>query len=143
MKFSVVANTSNVSRTELFSTGGSLGYVTGQSSTIFSVPGTNLDLGLHPFYALVTDSSGNKYRTQTKWIRLIGSEPPFQIGLTTPPPTIGWAASAGRSYDILSATDPNATFELRDTFGPSNSAGLWIDTNTPTPRSFYRVRTSH
>jgi uncharacterized protein (TIGR03790 family) len=143
MKFSVVANTGSVSRIELFSTGGSLGYVTGQSSAIFSVPGTNLDLGLHPFYGLVTDTSGNKYRTQTKWIRLIGAEPPFRIGIATPPPTIGWAATAGRSYDILSGTDPNATFQLRETLSPSNGVGLWIDTNASASPTFYRVRTSH
>jgi uncharacterized protein (TIGR03790 family) len=70
LQFSVVANTSGISKIELFSTGGSLTNVTGQSSVTFAVPGTNLDVGLHPFYAVVSATSGKQYRTQTKWIRL-------------------------------------------------------------------------
>ena len=47
--------------------------VLSQSNAVFSVAGTNLGLGLHPFYALVTASSGKQYRTETKWIRLVGA----------------------------------------------------------------------
>src|SRR5205823_1416607 len=43
LQFSVVANTNNISKIELFSTGGSLGVVLGQSNAVFSVAGTNLD----------------------------------------------------------------------------------------------------
>ena len=73
LQFSVVANTNNISKIELFSTGGSLASVLNQSNAVFSVAGTNLGLGLHPFYAIVTASSGKQYRTETKWIRLVGA----------------------------------------------------------------------
>ncbi len=53
LQFSVVANTNNISKIELFSTGGSLGSVASQSNAVFSVAGASLGLGLHPFYALM------------------------------------------------------------------------------------------
>ena len=81
LQFSVIANTNNVTAIELFSTGGSLGIASNQAAAFFSVAGTNLGLGLHPFYAIVTDGAGNQYRTATTWIRLIGPEPPFAISV--------------------------------------------------------------
>jgi len=51
LRFSVTANTNTIAKIELFSTGGSLSNALGQSNAIFSVAGTNLGLGLHPFYA--------------------------------------------------------------------------------------------
>ena len=142
LQFSVVANTNNISKIELFSTGGSLTNVLGQSNTVFSVAGTNLDLGLHPFYAVVTASSGKQYRTETKWIRLVGQDAPFPVSLTVPPPKLAWPATAGRSYDILSQTNVALAFQPSVTVIPSNSAAQWTDTNAPA-RRFYRVRTSN
>ena len=89
LQFSVVANTNNIAKIELFSTGGSLGSVANQSNATFSVAGTNLDLGLHPFYALVTGSDGKQYRTETRWIRLIGPDSPFSLSLKALPPVLG------------------------------------------------------
>jgi uncharacterized protein (TIGR03790 family) len=144
LKFSVTANTNTVSKIELFSTGGSLSNVLGQSSAIFSVPGTNLDLGLHPFYAIVTTTDGKQYRTETKWIRLVNTpDAPFLVSIARPPPTISWPATAGRSYDILSATNLTNVFALRTTVTPSNSPAQWVETNLAAPRQFYRVRTAN
>ena len=143
LQFSVVANTNNISKIELFSTGGSLTNVLGQSNIVFSVAGTNLDLGLHPFYAVVTASSGKQYRTETKWIRLVGQDAPFPVSLIVPPPKLAWPATAGRSYDILSQTNVALAFQPSATVIPSNSAAQWTDTNATAAQRFYRVRTSN
>ncbi len=137
--FSVAANTNTISQIELFTTGGSAGVVSNLSSATFAVAATNLGVGLHPFYAVVTRSDGKQYRTETKWIRIGGSEPPFGLTLTGPPPVIGWPATAGRLYEVLSATNITDMFQLRASVTPSNSPGLWIDTITGAPQQFYRV----
>jgi hypothetical protein len=141
LQFSVVATTNNISKIELFSTGGSLTNVLSQSSATFSINGTNLGIGLHPFYAIVTDTNNKKYRTDTKWIRLIGADVPFSVSITSPP-KLSWPATAGRSYDILSQTNLTNTFQLRATVTPSNSLGQWSETDLSSPQRFYRVRTS-
>jgi uncharacterized protein (TIGR03790 family) len=66
----VNANTNNVSLTTLFSTGGAMGYATNDSAPVFEVNGAALWTGRHPFYAIVETASGQKFRTQTTWIRL-------------------------------------------------------------------------
>jgi len=137
--FSVAANTNTISTIELFTTGGSVGVVSNLSSATFAVAATNLGVGLHPFYAVVTRSDGKQYRTGTEWIRIGGSEPPFGLTLTAPPPIIGWPATAGRLYEVLSATNVKDTFQLRGLVTPSNSPGLWIDSITGAPQQFYRV----
>jgi uncharacterized protein (TIGR03790 family) len=141
--FSVVANPTAISKIELFSTGGSLSNVTGSATALFSVPGTNMGLGLHPFYALVTATSGMQYRTDTKWVRFLGTEPPFVTTISGPPPTLKWPATAGRSYDILTAPGILNTLTVRDIVVPSNSVGQWTDTNATTAQRYYRVRTSN
>jgi uncharacterized protein (TIGR03790 family) len=139
LQFSVVANTNNISRIELFSTGGSQGSVVNQSSALFSVAGTNLGLGLHPFYALVTTATGKQYRTETKWVRLVGSELPFALALRAPPPLLSWPATAGRGYEILSATNLAGNFQVRAGVNPTNSFGQWLETNFGAAQRFYRV----
>src|SRR5262249_29728197 len=129
LKFSVVANTNNISKIELFSNGGSLGSVLGQSNAVFNVAGTNMGLGVVPFCAIVTASGGKQYRTETKWIRLIGPEPAFLVGISRPA-LLSWPATAGRSYDILSSTNVTGVMNLRASVMPSNSTGLWTETNT-------------
>ena len=140
IQFSVVANTNNVSRIELFSTGGSLGVVSNQSSASFFVAGTNLNIGLHPFYAFVTRSDGKQYRTETKWIRLVGNESPFPLSIAAPPPAIAWPAVAGRRYDVLSADIVTNSFQMRETVVPATAAGQWTDTNAAPTQRYYRVR---
>ena len=97
---------------------------------------------MHPFYAIVTASSGKQYRTETKWIRLVGADSAFPVSLAVPPPKLAWPAAAGRSYDILSTTDLGAAFQTSASLTPSNSAAQWIDTNAAAPQRFYHVRTS-
>jgi uncharacterized protein (TIGR03790 family) len=138
--FSVAANTNTISTIELFTTGGSIGVVSNLSFATFAVAATNLGIGLHPFYAVVTRSDGKQYRTGTEWIRIGGSEPPFGLTMTALPPIIGWPATAGRLYEVLSATNVKDTFQLRGAVTPSNSPGLWIDPITGAPQQFYRVR---
>jgi hypothetical protein len=137
--FSVAASTNTISSIELFSTGGSQGVVSNLASAIFAVAATNLGVGLHPFYAIVTRNDGASYRTETHWIRIGASEPPFSLTMTAPPPAIFWPAIAGQLYQVLSATNITDTFQLRDAVTPSNSAGFWIDTITGMPQQFYRV----
>jgi len=137
--FSVAANTNTISQIELFTTGGSAGVVSNQPSALFAVAATNLGVGLHPFYAMVTRSDGQQYRTETKWIRVGGLEPAFGAALTARPATVAWPATAGRLYEILSATNLTDSFLLRGTVTPSNSPGVWIDTVTGAPQQFYRV----
>lgn len=143
LQFQVLANTNAISKIELFSTGGSLGSVLGQSNATFSVACTNLGIGLHTFYAMVTASGGVQYRTDSKQIRIIGADSPFKVAIANPSRTLSWPATSGRSYDILSATNLTNSFTLRSTLVPSNSAGVWTDTNFGAPRRFYRVRTSN
>ncbi|MDB6109467.1 MAG: hypothetical protein JWR69_1217, partial [Pedosphaera sp.] len=142
LQFAVVANTNNIAKIELFSTGGLLGAVNNQVSAAFAVAGTNLDLGLHPFYALVTAGNGQQYRTETRWIRLVGVESPFALQIGAPPLTLVWAAAAGRRYDILSTSDQNNTFQVRGTITPTNSLAQWVETNANPRQVFYRIRVS-
>ena len=143
LQFQVVANTNNISKIELFSTGGLLGSVLGQSNATFSVACTNLGIGLHTFYAIVSASSGVQYKTDSKQIRIIGADSPFKVAISSPSRILSWPATAGRSYDILSSTNLAFSFLLRSTLVPSNSAGVWMDTNFNAPQRFYRVRTSN
>jgi uncharacterized protein (TIGR03790 family) len=138
--FSVAANTNTIATIELFTTGGSVGIVSNLSSATFAVAATNLGIGLHPFYAVVTRSDGKQYRTETDWIRIGGSEPSFGLMMTAPPPIIVWPATAGQLYEVLSATNITDTFQLRGSVTPSNTPGQWMDAITGAPQQFYRVR---
>jgi len=139
LQFSVVANASGT--IQLFSTGGLLAAVTNQSSAVFSILGTNLDVGLHPVYAVVS-SGAQQYRTPTLWIRLTDTaNVPFQLSITNPPPTLLWLATAGRTYDILSTTNLTQAFQFTAAVTPSNNAAQWTDTNRSAQR-FYRILTA-
>lgn len=138
--FSVTANTNAISQIELFSTGGSLGVVSNLATATFAVAATNLGVGLHPFYAIVTRNDGKTYRTETEWIRIGGTEPPFWLTLT-PPASIAWPATAGQLYEILSTSNLSGLFQLHASVTPSNASGLWVETATNPPQQFYRVIT--
>ena len=143
LQFSVIVNTNNISAIELYSTGGLLASAAGQPTAFFSVAGANLGVGLHPFYAIVTDGAGNHYRTANTWIRLIGPEPPLAISVGHPPITLSWFSTAGRSYRMLMATNILGPFQIAATVTPSNSAGAWVDTNASVAERFYRIETSY
>jgi hypothetical protein len=67
----VTCNASNVSSIRLCSTGGVIGQSTNSSSATFTFPGSMLQAGLHPFYALVDTAAGARYRTETRWSRFV------------------------------------------------------------------------
>jgi uncharacterized protein (TIGR03790 family) len=66
----VTANMTNVNIT-LFSTGGALNTISNQVPATFTVEGSSLGVGLHPFYAIIEATSGARYRTETHWARLV------------------------------------------------------------------------
>ena len=66
----VASNTADVNRIDLFSTGGRLATLSDQPTALFSVNGSTLGAGLHPFHAVVETRSGASYRTETLWVRL-------------------------------------------------------------------------
>jgi uncharacterized protein (TIGR03790 family) len=143
LQFSVTVNTNNVGAIELFSTGGSLGAVSNQAPAYFSVPGANLGVGLHPFYAVVTGATGNQYRTASTWINLIGPEPPFAISVSDPPLTLSWPCTVGRSYEVLMAANLTGPFQVAASFISSNSPAVWVDTNAAVTQRFYCVQSSY
>ncbi|MCX6922429.1 MAG: hypothetical protein NT154_04330, partial [Verrucomicrobia bacterium] len=75
-------------------------------------------------------------------VRLVGTDAPFPVSLAGLPAKLSWPAAAGRSYDILSATNLAGAFQPDVTVIPSNAAAQWTDTNAAAIRRFYRVRTS-
>lgn len=143
LQFAVTAGPGAISTVELFSTGGSLGIFSNQPNALFSVPCSYLGVGLHPFYAIVTSSGGAKYRTETTWIRIVGSEPPFELSFLAAPWELSWPATVGRSYDIFSTTSTSAPLELRSTILATNSPAQWSEPMSPAGSRFYRVRTSN
>ena len=140
LQFAVVANTNTIAMIELFSTGGLQSTVSNLQTANFSLAATNLGIGLHPFYALVTRTGGQQYRTGTKWIRIVGAESPFPLAIAGSAPTVSWPATAGRRYEILSATNVTNTLTIRDAVTPTNSSGLWSETNNADALRLYRVR---
>jgi len=136
LQFTVTANTTNLARIELFSTGGSQGVVSNQPVAVFAISASYLGLGLHPFYAVVTDQAGNRYQTATIWYDLI---PAITLTLTRTPPMIAWPAMTNRQYVLLSTTNLATGFQTNAIMMATNSVMHWQF--TPTNRAaFYRVR---
>ena len=136
--FTVTANANAVSTIELFSSGGSLEVVSNQASVTFTVPSSLLGIGLHPFYALVTDASGHQYRTGQTSIRIV---PSIQLGISGPPFVLSWPAVTGVAYDVLSATNLGSPFQKAQTLVAPGPIVQW-----PIPfgssANFFRVRLS-
>lgn len=143
LQFAVVASANPVSRIELFSTGGSLGTVSGQASAAFAIPAAQLGEGLHPFYALVTDAGGRSCRSETVWIRLSAAPllASFRIQMGPGPGRVTWPGVAGYAYDILSAEQLPGPFVWRATV-PATNTGLldWNDAGLNGWQRFYQVR---
>lgn len=68
-QIAVTANTNIISSITLYSTGGALGTVNNQASGTFAVSGAALGAGQHPFYAVVQDAIGRRFRTATSRVR--------------------------------------------------------------------------
>ena len=139
LQFLVTANATNISRIELFSTGGLAGVVSNQPAALFAAPSAMLGLGLHPFYALVTDTVGKRYQTQNISIRLV---PSFNLGISKPPLTLTWSAIPGQKYDVLATTNLTTAFQSAATLTATSSLALWPITAPGGAAAFYRVRLS-
>lgn len=139
LQFAVTANAGNISQIELFSTGGSVGVASNQLSAVFTAPSAFLGLGLHPFYALVTDTAGNRYQTETAWIRLV---PTIQLNLAGVPLKLSWPAAPGVSYDVLAATNLAGAFQTVTSIVASSALVQWPIPAPANAASFYRVSVS-
>ena len=139
LQFTVTASATNIARIELFSTGGSVGVVSNQPSATFTAPSAALGLGLHPFYALVTDTDGNQYQTETDWIRLVL---PFKLSIAKAPLRLSWPAIPGQRYDVLAATNLSSAFQIVTSLVASNTVAQWPIPTPVAAASFYRVRLS-
>ncbi len=136
LQFTVTANNDNISRIELFSTGGSVGVATNQAAAVFAVSATDLGLGLHPFYALVTDQAGHRFQTQTAWYRIL---PTITLTLTGTPPMLAWPAIPNRQYDVQFTTNLATAFQTVTTITATNSVIQWPISTTGSA-GFYRVQ---
>jgi hypothetical protein len=96
-------------------------------------------LGLHPFYALVTDTTGNRYQTEVVGIRLV---PSFKLGISNPPLALFWPAIPGQDYDVLATTNLSSPFQTVTSLISSNSVIQWPIPTAAAAGSFYRVRLS-
>jgi hypothetical protein len=137
LQFSVAANQANITSIQLFSTGGLLDMVSNQQSTVFTVPLTMLGLGLHPFYALITSSSGRQYRTPAISIRLV---PSISLGISKPPFVLSWPATTGLSYDVLAWTNLVTGFQTVATVTASSQTAQWPVSAPGGTQAFYRIR---
>jgi hypothetical protein len=136
LQFTVTANTTNVARCELFSTGGSLGVVSNLATAVFFVSADYLGLGLHPFYAVVTDQAGHRFQTATDSYRII---PAIALTLTGKPPVLTWSAIPARKYDLLFTTNLATAFAIMTTITATNPIVQWPITPT-NHAGFYRVK---
>jgi uncharacterized protein (TIGR03790 family) len=136
LRFSVGASGATIRKIELFTTGGSVGSVSNQSTAQFDAPVTELGLGLHPFYAMVSDDSGNAFRTRTAWVRVI---PPFALLYASNPASISWEAVPGLLYEIEYTTNLSGPFMTVDSLLATNTFGHWQLPSIPASNAFYRV----
>jgi uncharacterized protein (TIGR03790 family) len=137
--FSVSANTNAISRIELFSTGGSVGVVSSQSPATFTVPTSELGVGLHPFYALVTDDLGQRYQTDRINIRIV---PSIQLNISGPPFLLSWPGVPGVSYDVFSSTNLASGFQKTATVISSGLTVQWPVPAQTSKANFFKVGVS-
>jgi uncharacterized protein (TIGR03790 family) len=133
--FTIAANATNVARIELFSTGGSVAVATNQAEAELEAPAAFLGVGLHPFYAVVTDANGHQYQTPTAWEQV----PALQLSVVGPPRALSWPAIAGRQYSVLAATNLGGAFKAVGTLLATNAQAQWTIPAPPTGAVVYRV----
>jgi len=135
LQFAVTANTPNIASINLFSTGGQIATATNQAAVTFTLNATNLGLGLHPFYALVTDTAGHQYQTQSVWYRVF---PAITLTLDGSPPVLSWPATLDSQYTVQATTNLLSAFQTVATLTATNTLVQWPVTNN-TGAAFYRV----
>jgi hypothetical protein len=133
----VTANEPGISKMELFSTGGSIGVASGASSYEFPVPAQMLGLGTHPFYAVVTDSQGASYRTETIRVRLI---PPFAVSLNSEASALSWNSIPGLMYEVQRTADLSQPFQFFQSVVATGAATQVPLSSGYADPAFYRVR---
>ncbi|HLH53888.1 MAG TPA: TIGR03790 family protein [Verrucomicrobiae bacterium] len=133
----VNAGTNAVSSIELFSTGGCLGVVSNQPSASFQVSTDFLGQGLHPFYAMVTDTSGHRFKTQTTSIRIVA---PLALAISTQPLALSWPSIPGATYDVLGSTHVDSGFQKVASIAATNSVTSWPIVQNAA-QMFYRLQT--
>jgi hypothetical protein len=139
----IVSPATNVALIELFTTGGRLATATNQSSASFPVSGEFLGVGAHPLFALVTSDGGQRFRTATTVVRLVGPEAVINAAVAIHSPLrVAWAGAVGRRYQILSAPLPAGPYLFREAVTASNSFyNFWLDPALPAGelQRYYRV----
>jgi len=127
LQFTVTANSPDIALIQLFSTGGQVAAVTNQAATTFTLTATNLGLGLHPFYVLLTDQAGHRYQTQTVSYRIL----PVNNHPATP--AVVWMNPAPIAYGTaLGLGQLNATANVPGTFAYTPAAGTVLGAGTNT-----------
>jgi hypothetical protein len=139
LALTVSANSTNISTIELFSTGGSLGVASNQATATFVVPAGFLGVGVHPFYAIVTDSAGHQFRTSSITLKILAD---FALAISSNPPTLSWESQPGVSYDILASSDLTAGFHYVDTVTATGPQSQWAIPAGAAGPVFYRLRLS-
>jgi uncharacterized protein (TIGR03790 family) len=133
--FAISANAPDITRIELFSTGGTVAVATNQSTVELPARTAILGVGQHPFSAVVTDVNGRQYQTATIWEQL----PALQASITGPPQTLSWTAIAGRQYNISMTTNLADPFQPADTVLATNTQGRWPIPAPLAGAAFYRL----
>ena len=140
LRFRVQAGAGAVASLEFGTTGGVFARSNAVSAADFAVAAAYLSEGLHPIWAVATNAAGNRYRTETQWVRVVAAEAPFRLTLNRSPWELGWQALAGRTYQVLSANDPAVVFQIVGSVTATNNfAQFALPAPGPIP-AFYRVR---
>jgi len=135
LQFAIAPSATNITRIELFSTGGAVAAAANQAAAVLVAPAATLGVGLHPFYAVVTDASGHEYQTPTEWEQV----PALELSVIGPPQALSWPAIAGRQYRILSATNLGGVFQVAGTVLATNTQAQWTISAPAAGAIFYRV----
>ena len=98
LQFTVTAIATNVSKIELFSTGGCSAWSATPPRRFSRFPPAIWGWA-HPFYAVITDANGNQFQTATASYRIIpvinltvSGMPPVLTGWLSPPTSIIWSS---------------------------------------------------
>jgi uncharacterized protein (TIGR03790 family) len=135
LQFAIAADATNIAQIQLFSTGGLVAAAANQAAVELAAPAATLGVGLHPFYAVVTDANGHEYQTPTVWEQV----PALQLSVIGPPLALNWPAIAGREYSVLAATNLGGAFQAVGTVLATNAQAQWTITAPHAGAVFYRV----
>jgi uncharacterized protein (TIGR03790 family) len=139
LMFDIAANATNIEQIELFSTGGSIAVATNQAEAELVASAATLGVGLHPFYAIVSDANSHQYQTATVWEQV----PALKLSVIGPPQTLSWPAISGRQYNVLATTSLTGAFQVVGTVLATSAQAQWAIPANPSGAVFYQVSVSH